>query len=63
MYVCLCNALTDRDIRRVAGPADGSVAQVYRALGCAPRCGQCVPVVREMLDDGPSLGSGTTIKP
>ena len=63
MYVCLCNGLTDRDIRRVAGPANGKVAQVYRALGCAPRCGQCVPVVREMLDDGPGLGSGTSIKP
>jgi bacterioferritin-associated ferredoxin len=54
MYVCLCNGLTDRDIRRVAGPSDGSVSQVYRALGCAPQCGKCVPVVRQMVSDAPA---------
>jgi bacterioferritin-associated ferredoxin len=53
MYVCLCNCLTDRDIRRAAGAAAGSVSQVYRALGCAPQCGKCVPVVRQMVDEVP----------
>jgi bacterioferritin-associated ferredoxin len=48
MYVCLCNALTDRDVRAHGG--DGcSVAMVYRALGCQPQCGKCVPLVRQML--------------
>ncbi len=51
MYICLCNGITDRDIRRVADAADGSVAQVYRALGCAPQCGKCVPVVKAMLSE------------
>jgi bacterioferritin-associated ferredoxin len=48
MYVCLCNALTDRDVR---AHNDGtcSVAMVYRALGCEPQCGKCVPFVRQML--------------
>jgi len=48
MYVCLCNGLTDRDLRN---SADGScsVAMVYRSLGCEPQCGKCVPFVRQML--------------
>jgi bacterioferritin-associated ferredoxin len=49
MYICLCNGITDRDIRRVAGACDGSVARIYQGLGCTPQCGKCVPVVREML--------------
>ena len=48
MYVCLCNALTDREIRAHAG-GGCSVAMVYRALGCEPQCGKCVPFVRQMV--------------
>ena len=49
MYICLCNAVTDRAIRTVAGTPGCSVSDVYRALGCTPQCGKCVPVVRDML--------------
>lgn len=48
MYICLCNGLTDRDVRNSA-EGGCSVAMVYRALGCEPRCGKCVPFVRQML--------------
>jgi bacterioferritin-associated ferredoxin len=48
MYICLCNGLTDRDVR---ASCDGgcSVAMVYRSLGCEPQCGKCVPYIRQML--------------
>ena len=49
MYICLCNALTDRDVRANCSAADCSVAMVYRALGAKPQCGKCVPYVRQML--------------
>ena len=32
---------------------------VYRACGCRPQCGKCVPYVRQMLReaaDGPTVG-------
>jgi bacterioferritin-associated ferredoxin len=48
MFVCLCNGLTDRDVRDSA-EAGCSVAMVYRSLGCQPQCGKCVPFVRDML--------------
>ena len=52
MYVCVCNAFTDRQVRACAAAAEGaSVAQVYKCFGCAPRCGKCVPVVRAILED------------
>ncbi|HTZ79224.1 MAG TPA: (2Fe-2S)-binding protein [Stellaceae bacterium] len=51
MYVCLCNGLTDRQVRGAAGSAKCSPAGVYRALGVRPQCGKCVPLMREILRD------------
>ena len=48
MYICLCNSLTDRDVRSCA-QGGCSVSMVYRSLGCEPQCGKCVPFVRQML--------------
>jgi bacterioferritin-associated ferredoxin len=31
---------------------------VYRACGCQPQCGKCVPFVRQMLRDGADAGGG-----
>ena len=49
MYVCLCNGLTDRDLRPHTAIGANSVSMVYRACGCRPQCGKCVPFVRQML--------------
>jgi bacterioferritin-associated ferredoxin len=49
MYVCLCNGLTDRDLRTHTAGDGCSVAMVYRSLGVKPQCGTCVPFVRDML--------------
>jgi bacterioferritin-associated ferredoxin len=54
MYLCICNAITDRQARshRAAsgGAAGCSVSAFYRALGVKPKCGKCVRGIREMLD-------------
>jgi len=52
VYICLCNGFTDRQIRRSVEANGRSVAAVYKALGCAPKCGKCVPMVRELLRRG-----------
>lgn len=59
MYICLCNALTDRDVR-ASCDSSCSVSMVYRSLGCQPQCGKCVPFVRQMLreQDGASADIG-----
>ncbi|HSY79619.1 MAG TPA: (2Fe-2S)-binding protein [Verrucomicrobiae bacterium] len=49
MYLCICNAITDRQARSHRS-ASCSVAAFYRALGVKPKCGKCVPLVREILD-------------
>jgi bacterioferritin-associated ferredoxin len=49
MYVCVCNAITDREIRAQAACERSTVAMIYRSLGTKPKCGKCVPLVCQML--------------
>jgi bacterioferritin-associated ferredoxin len=49
MYVCLCNAVSDRDFRAGAVGKDCTVSTLYRSLGIKPRCGRCVPYVKQLL--------------
>lgn len=59
MILCVCNALSERDIRAAAATCRGAtVGCVYRCLGCRVRCGKCVPYVADvareaMTGDGP----------
>ena len=48
MYVCICNGLTDGQVRAVCQKRQGRVSDVYKALGCAAKCGKCVPMVKEL---------------
>jgi bacterioferritin-associated ferredoxin len=50
MYLCICNAITDRQVRAHGRASGRSVAAFYRALGVKPKCGKCVPTVREILE-------------
>ncbi len=52
MYLCICNAINDRQARSHTDSARCSVAAFYRALGVKPKCGKCVPAIREMLAAG-----------
>jgi bacterioferritin-associated ferredoxin len=49
MYVCLCNAITDRDVRAQAQGECSTVSAIYRSLGTKPKCGKCVPLVRQLM--------------
>jgi bacterioferritin-associated ferredoxin len=50
MYVCLCNGLTDRQVRGAA-KAGCSASGVHRSLGVRPKCGKCLPMMREIVRD------------
>ena len=53
MYVCVCNALSDREVKRViAAGRVRSAEDIYAALGCAPQCGACKEELTEMLSGG-----------
>ncbi|MFC1460473.1 bacterioferritin-associated ferredoxin [Microvirga arabica] len=52
MIVCSCNTFSDGDVKACLSPGPGcprTPAQVYRCLGCSPKCGRCAPTIRSIL--------------
>ena len=49
MYVCLCNRITDRQVRTQAAGGDCTLGAVHNSLGIAPKCGKCLPMMRDIV--------------
>jgi bacterioferritin-associated ferredoxin len=61
MYVCVCNAITEREIRAAAELGARSVEELSSALGVATCCGRCAECARSVLDEAAArarVGSG-----
>ena len=50
MYVCICNALKDRQLLAEVSSAK-SVGDVFRRCGTRPQCGKCLPDIAKMIED------------
>lgn len=59
MIVCVCNNISDREIRQAVDMGISSVAELYKELGVGTVCGTCVSYAREVLHD--HIESKTTI--
>lgn len=55
MYVCICNAITDGEVRTLVDQGCRTVAQVYRDLNCQPQCCKCVADIRRLIDGADAL--------
>jgi len=51
MYVCICNAVTDKQIRAAARQGCTSLRALSCQTGCATTCGKCARMAREILVD------------
>ena len=51
MYICLCNAVTDRDVRCCVEQGARSVSELRCELGIGASCGRCVPAAEEILQE------------
>ncbi len=49
MYVCICNALKDRQLAAASHGAR-NVAEVFRRCGRRPQCGKCLPDVAQLIE-------------
>ena len=50
MYVCICNAVTDRAIREAAVGGVRTFTQLRRDTGCGDCCGSCEKVARAIFE-------------
>lgn len=51
MYVCICNGVTDHQIREVAEAGCSSVSEMTMRTGAGASCGSCLNLLAEMIDD------------
>jgi bacterioferritin-associated ferredoxin len=50
MYICLCNAITEREIRKCVAQGACSMRDLESCLGVGATCGKCRPAAREILE-------------
>ena len=51
MIVCVCNRLTENDVRHAARAGAGSPEAAYACHGCDVQCGCCLDYAQEVIDD------------
>lgn len=56
MYVCICNAIRESDLRRAARACSGDVEKVYALLGKRPDCRQCLDEAADLLCEEREMG-------
>jgi bacterioferritin-associated ferredoxin len=63
MYVCLCNALTDRQVREAITAGATRIRDIYAGCGCKAQCGTCARTMLGMLRQPapPCCGAGMSL--
>lgn len=51
MYVCICNGVTDDEIRQVAAAGCDTLAELTMRTGCGSTCGSCLDEAQRILDE------------
>ena len=50
MYVCVCKAITDADIREAAETGVADIERLTEALGVGGGCGTCLEMAESIID-------------
>ncbi|MET4730016.1 bacterioferritin-associated ferredoxin [Lysobacter enzymogenes] len=50
VYVCICNGVTDRDIRQAAEAGCRSVSELTMRTGAGANCGSCLDLAGSLLE-------------
>ena len=51
MIVCVCNRLTENDVRAAARAGAGTPEAAYACHGCDVQCGCCLDYAEEVIAD------------
>ena len=50
MFICICNAIRETDLRSAATRCDGDAEAAYACLGKRPNCGQCLEEAQQIIE-------------
>ena len=51
MIVCVCNVITEAQVRDAARAGAACPDAAYARLGCEPQCGCCFDYAQEVIDE------------
>nr|WP_255692819.1 (2Fe-2S)-binding protein [Luteimonas sp. XNQY3] len=51
VYVCICNGVTDSQIRQAAANGCREVSELTMRTGCGATCGSCLDMASGLMDD------------
>ncbi len=57
MYICICNAIRETDLRAAALTSGGDAEATYATLGKRPNCGQCLGDAAQIIEQERALSS------
>ena len=60
MYVCVCHAVTDKQVREAISQGSHSLRDLRRQLGVTTSCGKCGRCVRDILQQSRPAVTATT---
>lgn len=61
MYICICNAITEREVRGAVSLGCKGMGDLKRDLGVASCCGKCEPDARRILRECRASAGSTAI--
>jgi bacterioferritin-associated ferredoxin len=59
LYICLCNAITEKAVRDCAAKGNCSLEQLASELGVGAGCGRCRECAHDLLRDLGQEATGT----
>ena len=51
MIVCVCNAITEDELKQLAQSGARTPEEAYALLGDEPQCGSCLCYAQELIDE------------
>ena len=51
MIICVCNAITEKDLREAARKGSRTPEAAYATYDCEPQCGCCLDYAQELIDE------------
>ena len=51
MIVCVCNRITEKEVREAARSGASTPEKAYAAVDCDVQCGCCLDYAQEVIDD------------
>ncbi len=51
MIVCVCNRISENEVRQCARDGARTPEEAYASLGCEAQCGCCVDYAQDIIDE------------